>query len=82
MSTNSNKYRSFNQIVNIFYNDEIENIDEPQEKTNKLIEKVRIEPKFIYNNLEKQINLEIFIGIDTMYKIKKLSEFKEEQDYD
>ena len=76
MEANSSKYRSFNQIVNMIYNEELENLEEI-EKVEKPEKQVNILPKFIYDNASKDIKMEIYIGIDTMYKIKKFSEFYE-----
>ena len=75
MESGNNKYRSFSQIVNIIYNEAIENLDETQEKNIKTDKQITIEPKFIYDNIEEKLNLEVFIGTTSMYKIKKLSEF-------
>ena len=75
MEASSNKYRSFSQIVNKIYNEAIENLDETQEKNIEAGKKITIEPKFIYDNIEEKLNLEVFIGTTSMYKIKKLSEF-------
>ena len=71
----SNKYRSFKQIVNIIYNEALEDLQETRENNRILEEKVTIEPKFIYDNNEGNLTLEVYIGNSTMYKIKKLSEF-------
>ena len=75
MEAKANKYRSFKQIVNLFYNDELENSEEIIEKDSSIYNEVKIEPKFIHDKVDNKIKLEVFIGIDTMYKIKKLSEF-------
>ena len=72
----SNKYKSFRQIVNLFYNEALEDLDETIEKKNiNLTEKIKIEPKFIEDNIDGTIKLEVYIGNELMYKIKKLSEF-------
>ena len=71
-----NKYKSFRQIVNVFYNEALEDLDETKEKNSSKPEKmVKIEPKFIEDNTDGLIKLEIFIGTETMYKVKKLSDF-------
>ena len=75
MQTDNHKYRGFNQIVNLIYNEAIENIDETQEKNTKLDKQVNIEPKFIYDNIDEKLMLEVYIGNTCMYKIKRLSDF-------
>ena len=75
MEAKANKYRSFKQIVNLFFNDELENSEEIIEKDSSIYNEVKIEPKFIHDKVDNKIKLEVFIGINTMYKIKKLSEF-------
>ncbi len=71
-----NKYRSFKQIVNTFYNeeiDEIENIDEEVTLKNKGT--IKIEPKIIFDRFSGDMKIEFKIGNKKMYKIKDLSEF-------
>ena len=75
MEGTNHKYRSFNQIVNLIYNEAIDNLDETQEKNIITDKKITIEPKFIYDSIEEKLNLEVYIGTTSMYKIKKLSEF-------
>ena len=76
MEVEENKYRSFKQIVNLIYNEAIENIDETYEKNKNYEEpNVSLEPKFIYDSLDKNIKMEVYIGNTTKYKIKSLSEF-------
>lgn len=77
MKNNSNQYRSFEQIVNLFYNEALESIDTTIGKKEVYYDKIKIEPKLIIDSVDEKIKLEIFIGNETMYKIKKLSEFYE-----
>ena len=67
-------HRNFKQIVNIFYNEEIENIDEDikEIKTNGTI---KLEPKIYYDKFANEMKVEFKIGNRKMYKIKDLSEF-------
>ena len=69
------KYRNFTQIVNVFYNEEIKeiNIDDTEELPEN--KKVKIEPKIIYDRFENKLKLECKIGDKRMYKIKDLPEF-------
>ena len=75
METDNNKYRSFNQIVNLIYNETLDSLDIKKEKKHNIEKPIKIEPKLIYDSAENIISLEAYIGDCTMYKIKKLSEF-------
>ena len=72
--TSKAKYRSFHQIVNELYNEDIEEKFEQKMQANKL-EKIKLEPKLIFDRYSKQLKLEIKIGNKKMYKLKSLSEF-------
>ena len=72
--TNKAKYRSFHQIVNELYNEDIEEKFEKKIQANKL-EKIKLEPKLLFDRFTKQLKLEIKIGNKKMYKLKSLSEF-------
>lgn len=72
---NTKKYRNFKQLVNLFYNEEIENIDKKIKTEIQEKNKVRIEPVIIYDKLTGSMKIEFKIGIDKMYKINELSEF-------
>lgn len=68
------KYRSFKQIVNEFYSEEMNEIEEsnkPEEET----EKIKIEPKIIYDKYTNNFRIEFKIGNQRMYKLKDLTEF-------
>ena len=72
-----NMYRNFNQIVNVFYNEEIEgigtSIDEDEGLKNKGT--IKIEPSIYYDKFSGEMKVEFKIGNKNMYKIKNLSEF-------
>ncbi len=70
------KYRSFKQIVNEFYAEEMHEIEETSE-TEEEKEKIQIEPKLIYDKYTGNLKLEFKIGNERMYKIKDLGEFYE-----
>lgn len=70
------KYRSFKQIVNAFYAEEMQEIEKEKQKENKT-EKIKIEPKLIYDRYTNNIRIEFKIGNQRMYKLKDLSEFYE-----
>ena len=71
------KYRSFKQIVNEFYAEEMQEINQTneQEKQEAKIEKVKIEPKLIYDKYTNNLRIEFKVGNQRMYKIKDLTEF-------
>ena len=68
------KYRSFKQIVNEFYAEEMQEIEQSSDQ--EIIEnKIKIEPKLIYDKYTNNIRIEFKIGNQRMYKIKDLTEF-------
>ena len=75
MSIDESKYRNFKQIVNIFYNEEIEEIAEDNDMKIKDKGTIRIEPKIIYDKFLGDMKVEFRIGDKKLYKIKSLSEF-------
>ena len=73
---NIGKYRNFKQIVNTFYNEEIEQIENNDEDSNlKSTGTIRLEPKILYDKFAGDMKVEFKIGNKKMYKIKDLSEF-------
>ncbi len=68
-------YRSFKQIVNIFYNEEVNGIGVEEETILKNEGTIKIEPKIIYDKFSGDMKVEFKIGTNKMYKIKDLSEF-------
>ena len=73
MLRTDSKYRNFKQIVNELYAEEMKEI----EKTNKQeeTEKIKIEPKIIYDKYTNNLRIEFKIGNQRMYKLKDLTEF-------
>lgn len=70
------KYRSFNQIINELYEEEMQEAEEAQiEEDSK--NKIKIEPKLIFDKYYNNLRLEFKIGNQRMYKIKNLTEFYE-----
>ncbi len=69
------QYRNFKQIVNTFYNEEVEEIglEEKIELKNKGT--IKLEPQIIYDKFSSDMKVEFKIGHKRMYKIKDLSEF-------
>ncbi|MCI8273332.1 MAG: DEAD/DEAH box helicase [Clostridia bacterium] len=70
----SSEYRSFKQIVNAFYAEEMKEVNQEKEQK-KETEKVKIEPKIIYDKYTNNIRIEFKIGNQKMYKLKNLPEF-------
>lgn len=71
-----NQYRSFKQIVNTFYNEEIDKIGQDEEEIAiKNRGTIKIEPQILYDKFEGDMKVEFKIGNKRMYKIKDLSEF-------
>ena len=78
--TSKVKYRSFHQIVNELYNEDVEEKFERKLQSNKA-EKIKLEPKLIFDKYTKQLKLELKIGNKKMYKLKNLSEFYDNMFY-
>lgn len=72
---NESNYRNFKQIVNTFYNEEIEEINYDEEIILKNKGTIKLEPKIIYDKFSGDMKVEFKIGTNKMYKIKDLSEF-------
>lgn len=68
-------YRSFKQLINTFYNEEMSKLKEPQEPQIAINKNVKIIPKIIYDKFNTEIKVEFKIGITQMYKIRNLTEF-------
>ncbi len=71
---NQNLNKNFNKIVNILYNEEIENIEGEE---GIVIEKdaITLEPQILYDKFSGNMKVEFLIGKSKMHKIKNLSEF-------
>ena len=67
-------YRSFKQMVNIFYQEEIEGV-EIEEESGKKSGDIKLEPTIFYDKFQGDIKVEFKIGKKKMYKIKNLAEF-------
>ena len=74
IKTGNEKFNSFKQIVNSFYQEEVEGIsDEEDEIKQKGI--IKIEPIIYYEKFSGDIKVEFKIGNKKMYKIKNLADF-------
>ncbi len=69
------RYKNFRQIVNNFYNEELEGIHQEEEIQIKNKGSINIEPYLIYDKFSNDMKVEFRIGDKRMYKIKDLSEF-------
>ena len=65
---NDFKYRSFKQIVNSFYNDEVEELYNEEELI-KIKGDITIEPEIIYDKLTNDMKVQFKSGNQKMYKI-------------
>ena len=72
---NIEKYRNFKQVINTFYNDELEKNENNFEKIKLEYNNVKIVPKFFYDKIYNRISIEFKLGKETFYKIKNLTEF-------
>lgn len=75
INNNRSNYRNFKQIVNTFYNEELEEIEQEEEITLKNKGSIKLEPKIIYDKFSNDMKVEFKIGNKKMYKLKDLSEF-------
>ena len=69
------KYRNFNNLINSFYNEELQNISTDKTVNLPLKNKIRIETKIDYDKFSNELKLEFKIGNSRMYKLKDLPEF-------
>ena len=67
-------YRNFRQIVNSFYQEEVEGISDEEDEI-KQKGTIRIEPTIYYEKFSGDIKVEFKIGNKKMYKIKNLADF-------
>lgn len=75
INNEESKYRNFRQIVNTFYNEEIDGIEAEEERILKNKGTIKLEPSISYDKFAGDIKVEFRIGDKRMYKIKDLSEF-------
>ena len=69
------KYRSFNNLISTFYNEELRILSEDEAVMLPAKDKVKFEPKIDYDKFTNTMKLELKIGNKRMYKIKDLPEF-------
>ena len=69
------KYRSFNNLISTFYNEELKILSEDEAVMLSSKDKVKFEPKIDYDKFTNTMKLELKIGNKRMYKIKDLPEF-------
>ena len=73
-NTRENNSRSFRQILNTFYNDELNELDEENNES-EIKEKIRIVPMIECDKYSNDIKVEFKIGDKQLYKLKNLPEF-------
>jgi len=71
------KYRSFMQVVNGLYEEQMQELEKQSENKSNYQEKdkISIEPKFIYDKYYNTLKVEFKIGKERLYKLKEISEF-------
>ena len=74
IKTGNNTFRNFKQIVNSFYQEEIEGISDEEDEI-KQNGTIKIEPIIYYEKFTGDIKVEFKIGNKKMYKIKNLADF-------
>ena len=74
IKTGNEKFNSFKQIVNSFYQEEVEGISDEEDEI-KQKGTIRIEPIIYYEKFSGDIKVEFKIGNKKMYKIKNLADF-------
>ena len=75
-SQEQEQYRVFKQMLNAFYHQRKENIENEQSNP-ILLHSIRIEPKIIYHPFSKSLKVEFRIGNKQLYKLKDLPSFYE-----
>ena len=66
-------YSVFNQIINLFKNIETSEMENKAEEIEK--GDIKIVPKIFYDEIGKNLKIEIRIGNDVLYKVKSLPDF-------
>ena len=69
------KYRSFNNLVSSFYNEELRETNEDEMVKLADKDKIKLESKINFDKFSNTMRLELKIGNKRMYKIKDLTEF-------
>lgn len=73
--TEKSKYRGINNLINLFYNDELKELSQEKNIYLSKKDKLKIEVKVNYDKFSTSIKLEFKIGNSRMYKLKDLTEF-------
>lgn len=69
------KYKSFNNLINSFYNEALKEINSDETIQLSEKDKIKIEAKIDYDKFSSGLKLEIKVGNGRMYKVKDLPEF-------
>ena len=70
----NSKYRNFKQIVNTFYNEEVDNLDKNEANFQEKLD-IKIEPIILYDKLLGIMRIEFRLVKGRVYKIKNISDF-------
>ena len=70
-----NKYKNFKQIANIFYNEELQILNDNEQENPRKSANIAIEPRILFDKFTGNMKIEFRIGSNKKYKIKDLSEF-------
>lgn len=73
-TNNKTDYRNFKQILNTFYNEDID-VEYKNDNIIKGSHNIKIVPKIIFDKYYREVKLELKIGDEKVYKIKSLPEF-------
>ena len=69
------KYRGINNLIDLFYNEELKEISEENKSVFSEKDKLKIEVKVNFDKYSSSLELEFKIGNSRMYKLKDLTEF-------
>ena len=73
---NSNKYKTFNQIINTFYDELCQSEQKEKRNGKETLDLIEIDPKIIYDSTNKEMCVEFKVGDGkNSYKIKNLITF-------
>ena len=61
MIENPNEYKGFKKIVNLFYNEAIEDLENENENKIEPEKTIKIEPKIIFDNKDGNLKMEILV---------------------
>lgn len=72
---NEIRYREFDKILNDFYNEQLKEINSDELNLIPKEEKIKIEPKILFDKIGTNLKIEFKVGNKKMYKVKDLPDF-------